>query len=591
MDIKKEEPKKSPSWARFAIFTSLHVLLLESVIEWTLVMYLYGNHYVDTKMGPSLIMVFIASSFTVPLVALHSLLAWQYNRVSGFKRQKRILSVTSTYLLRITITVWLSASVAGLIVVTQQVSCLPVDAGNEFWNAGVSCALHRAAIVVSVLAFATVCLYFCSRELCDRPYEMSLLGVYKKKGAVRDDSIVSHSSSATKYSYKDDMAYFCRTPDTYGSRGFYLSSSDNSIEKPRGPNLQHPAPIRPTPQLNIGGDHESEHAEIISGSSVSPTGTLRDGSTSNGVSRTTTGATSRTGIEHRVQPPVPELPAGLVPPGSGHKRQKSSVSISSLRRYLPKLFGFSLPLSQDPQIRALSEPNAARDVEKQSLNEAQERSEGLPLAAVSEEKQLAPPPIDGPDHPPMTGRSATESRPAAPRTMTMVSANAPEVVEPPAQVHRPNNIARQPPPGPPPVYRPVPPNPLAWHPVNPTAPVRVSELGSPARQTPRHTAQRQSQAYNFEPARVPRHTRSQYHPPSRYGSYSRSLRRLSSFSARNDIEILYPSTRRPRSTTCGGISALDSIRESGASVDETPGSDAADENTYRGTTRTSVHGY
>lgn len=57
-----EMPKRRTSWTRVAIFTSLYVLLLESIIEWSLVLCLYGNQQVDTKMAPSLILVFIAVS-------------------------------------------------------------------------------------------------------------------------------------------------------------------------------------------------------------------------------------------------------------------------------------------------------------------------------------------------------------------------------------------------------------------------------------------------------------------------------------------------------------------------------------------------
>lgn len=72
---------------------------------------------------------------------------------------------------------------------------------------------------------------------------------------------------------------------------------------------------------------------------------------------------------------------------------------------------------------------------------------------------------------------------------------------------------------------------------------------------------------------------------------------------RNDVEIIYPSTRRSRSSTYGGtgIVPLDSILESRASFDEVPGCMSPDErgasigvgvgvgahiidgNTYRGT--------
>lgn len=62
MDKQLEAPKKSASWTRVAIFTSLYALLLESVIEWALILYLYGNRHVDLKMAPSLTLVFVAVS-------------------------------------------------------------------------------------------------------------------------------------------------------------------------------------------------------------------------------------------------------------------------------------------------------------------------------------------------------------------------------------------------------------------------------------------------------------------------------------------------------------------------------------------------
>lgn len=85
-------------------------------------------------------------------MVLHSILAWQYNKVVGFESQKATLHKACTYLLRLTIIVWLAASVAGLVVVSQQVSCLPESASESFWKVGVSCALHRAAVIVSIIA-------------------------------------------------------------------------------------------------------------------------------------------------------------------------------------------------------------------------------------------------------------------------------------------------------------------------------------------------------------------------------------------------------------------------------------------------------
>lgn len=85
-------------------------------------------------------------------MALHSLAAWQYNRVAGFGNQKVILHTSCTYILRVTVALWLAASVAGLVVASQQASCLPDSAGSSFWNTGVSCTLHRTVVIVTVVS-------------------------------------------------------------------------------------------------------------------------------------------------------------------------------------------------------------------------------------------------------------------------------------------------------------------------------------------------------------------------------------------------------------------------------------------------------
>ena len=60
MAIGHMTPKKAGSWTKVVIFVSLYVLLLESVIEWALVLYLYGNRLVDSNMAPSLILALVA---------------------------------------------------------------------------------------------------------------------------------------------------------------------------------------------------------------------------------------------------------------------------------------------------------------------------------------------------------------------------------------------------------------------------------------------------------------------------------------------------------------------------------------------------
>lgn len=92
------------------------------------------------------------SLITVPLVILHSLAAWQYNRVTGFASQKNILHAACTYILRLIVVVWLAATVSGLVVVSQHASCLSGGNDSSFWKAGVSCALHRTVWIVSVVS-------------------------------------------------------------------------------------------------------------------------------------------------------------------------------------------------------------------------------------------------------------------------------------------------------------------------------------------------------------------------------------------------------------------------------------------------------
>ncbi|KAE8134852.1 hypothetical protein BDV38DRAFT_285429 [Aspergillus pseudotamarii] len=586
------------SWTKVAIFISLYVLLLESVIELALVLYLYGNGRVDRKMTPSLILALVASFLTLPLVVLHSLLAWQYNKVPGFGGQKTILRAACTYLLRVTVIIWLAVSVAGLVVISQQVSCLPETAEGSFWNTGVSCALHRTAVIVSIISFITACLYFCSRELCERPYDVSILGVYKRQQSVCDESIFSNSSLESD-TLKDGILYLCPGPSTtYGARDpYWPSSTDHAFEKLTMRNFQYPLPIHQKQPLRPDESPESENTETLSGSTVTHNGALIN-TNLHSISRTSTFKTSRSISERHIQTPIAELSSGQEDSSTfNHKRQKSSLS--SLRKYLPKAFPLSLPLSADPQIRALADSNTPRDVEKQTGNVILNRNcdpEQHLASSTQEKKVVASAPVDFETRRPPNSQTPHTSTLARPTSSN--SSDAPEVVLPaPLKVQRSNTTHTAPIPRTIHRHRPsytiVPPNPLAWHPVNRVASHRASvvEPDSQIRHNPRPKERQQSRHYQFEQSHVPRHTRSYHQPHSRYNYRGRyEPRRMSSQSRRSDIEIHYPSTRRPRSTTCGGLGstgALDSIRESGASVDETRDT-VPNANTYRGAHRTSM---
>ncbi|KAL4886320.1 hypothetical protein BJY04DRAFT_213847 [Aspergillus karnatakaensis] len=553
MAYRTMSPRRGGAWTKVIIFISLYVLLLQSLIEWVVVLYLYGNKHVDSKMAPSLIFALIASFFTVPLVVLHSFLAWQYNRVLGYAKQKAMLHTVCTYILRLTTIVWLGASVAGLVVVSQQAYCLPGTASGSFWEVGVSCALHRAVVIVSVVSFLTVCLYFCSRELCERPYDVSLLGVYNHQRLSRDGSILSASTRNSEKSLKHDIVCVCRHPDiTYG-RNPFMTPSD-SEESGCLPSIQQPLPIRPTSFLHFSADPSAE-AEYLSGTTVSPV--TQSDLYQPGVSRTPSAATSQIQTQSQA---LPELPGGLGSTGQqpSHTRNKSSTS--SFRRFLPKSLPASLSLSLDPQIRALTESNANVDIEKQEPQESE---------LVSQEPQPPVPPAKSP-HPPPKDDPLQEiqhtNEPTItplPRSTTMNSADAPEVVTPPAplNIRRSNSTHNHtlPPPPPPPSL------PLSSNPASSWATLLDPNQPRPLRMSTMHVSRRPSK---HDTSHTPRYTQSQRFPSGRT-RYSRPLRGSSS-------DNLYQQSglRRPRSSTFGSVSIvsvpghLDSIRETGASIDE-----------------------
>ncbi|KAL2845233.1 hypothetical protein BJY01DRAFT_247819 [Aspergillus pseudoustus] len=534
------------SWTKVVIFISLYVVLFQSLIEWVVVLYLYANKHVDTKMAASLILALIASFFSVPLVVLHSFLGWQYNRVIGYQRQKAMLHTVCTYILRLTILIWLGASVAGLVVVSQQAYCLPETTTGEFWKTGISCALHRAVVIVSVLSFLTVCLYFCSRELCERPYDISLLGVYNQHSS-REGSIVSASTLNSEKNLKRDILCICRHPDVTYGRTPYMTSSDNSETSRFTPSIQEPSPIRPTSFLHFGADPGAE-AEYLSGTTVTPS-THRDQYFPN-ISRTPSVATIHTTRQAHSQT-LSELPAGSgVQQKTNHQKNKSSIS--SLRRFLPKSFPASQPLSADPQIRALVEESAHFDLEKQVAPQEPILQEQTPPEPPNKSPQ--PPPKDN-QPPPHSQFAHVTPGPSLPRSTTTNSADAPEVVTPaPLKVRRSSTTTS---------------TLLAHHTNKPASswdalldptqsrPMRMSTMRIPRRQS------------QFDPAHTPRYTQSQRFPGGR-NRYSRHLRR-------NDIDpYQHSGLRRPRSSTFGNFSIvsvpghLDCIRETGASLDELP---------------------
>ncbi|KAI9373772.1 hypothetical protein BJX61DRAFT_363480 [Aspergillus egyptiacus] len=572
-------PRRGGAWAKVVIFVSLYVLLLESLIQWVVVLYLYGNRHVDSKMAPSLILALIASFLTVPLVVLHSVLAWQCNRVIGYESQRKMLRTVCTYLLRLTILVWLGASVSGVVVVSQQAYCLPDTANGSFWNVGVSCALHRAVVIVSVVSFITVCLYFCSRELCERPHDISLLGVYRPLHSSRDGSILSGSTLQSEKSLKNDILCVCRHPDVTYGRNPYMTPGSISDKSRYTPSIRQPTPFRPTSFLQFGADPNAE-VEYSPGTTFT-TRDLQPDLYPTGVSRTPSAATAQTALQAHDQA-LAELPSGpdLQYPSTPKRDHSAS---SSQHRFLPKCLPVSRPLSADPEIRALAEENAQIDLEKQGSPKKNPATEKLEPPNRAEKSPQIPPKDSQPAQESSTTSTSTPA--IRPRSISNTSSEAPEVITLPAPLHirrsntsPSNNYYNN-------CHPPIVPTP--WSTIlNPTQPRPPVHNNAPhtRRQSQRHS-------HNFEPLNsnpMPRHTQSQRHPGQRHHNrYPRQFRSDGGGMYQYQYQYQHgpgpnpgpgsgPGTglRRPRRRTLSGLSVasvpghLDAIRETGTSIEE-----------------------
>ncbi|KAJ5145888.1 uncharacterized protein N7515_000452 [Penicillium bovifimosum] len=617
-------PRKEGTWTKLVIFVALYLLLFESILEWVLVIYLYGNHQVDSKMTPSVVLALVASFLSVPLVSLQSLVAWQYNNIGGFGTQKTILHNVCTYVLRLDLMLWLATSVAGLVVAAQQVYCLPGGTDASFWRVGTSCAFHRASVIVSVVSMVTVCTMYCARELCDRPYDVSLLGIYKRPEVNRDGSIISGNSWDSEETLKNEILYLCRQHD--GNGGDFWSADPIANRVNCHPSIRHPAPVRLRPQLRLNTDPGSTYGEILSGTTASPDDTLHRISPGTQslvsdyypISRTSTVMTTQTANELRAllpEAPIPKVPA--IPPNfTGHRRAKSSLS--SLRRLLPKSFPLSLPLSADPQIRALADPNTASDVEKQVVT-PNSMPKAIPESPPDQPATNGTPITSTPAllQPPSNAPTPTSSKPEGhTRTMTMNSADAPEVVPSPPptsppkihrsqttststalSIHHPHHPNFIPAPGPPP---------RAYSQSRPRIPTDQRRTMPPQQNLTAYPSR--SASYHFDPSQAPRHSQSQYHLRSGNG-YAQSSRRgqrrnMPPMPRHNDVEVIYPSTRRSRSSTHGVNGPLSCILEAGSNLPPSGddvrrvsegfselASNPIDETKYRGVNRTSLSFY
>ncbi|KAJ5495228.1 hypothetical protein N7539_000344 [Penicillium diatomitis] len=628
-------PRKEGTWTKLTIFISLYCLILESIGGLVIVFLLYGRHEVDSKMAPSLILCMVASFLTVPLVSLQSLVAWQYNKIGGFGEQKTILHNICTYFFRLDLMVWLAASIAGLIVAAEQMTCLPAGYDGGYWKVGTSCVLHQCSVLVSVTAFVTVCTTYCARQLCDRPYDISLIGIYKRSCIARDGSIVSNQTWNSDETLKHEILNLCRQHD--GKANEEPWAFDPLADKVKcHPSICHPAPVRLRPQLHVNTNAGSEYGEITSGTTVSPDSSLSrlspSGQTLVGdfypMSRTSTVTTSKPAYDAQAvgksaAPRIPEIPAQFT---ANHKRGKSSLS--SLRRFLPKSFPLSLPLSSDPQILALANPDAASDVEKQVVTPSTASRANAFAAPKTSGNQLEDKETSETTLVSLSSTESTEKKAGShSRTMTMSSADAPEVVVSASQLK--NNAAQPGGSGPiamsihhphHPNYVPAPATSQRQRGYsascrqNAVTPLPHTDSQRRAGSRPPHVVQhpgrRSSQSADRHIASpyglAPYHANRYPHPhqrPAHHQAFDPS-HSVPNLPRRDDVEVIYPSTRRPRSNTHGGLNTpLSCIFEAGSippmPMDEINLGGATSETrrnmnhqaTYRGTNRTSMGFY
>ena len=475
-----------------------------------------------------------------------------------------------------------------------------------------------------------MCTLYCARELCDRPYDVSIIGIYKRQLTLRDGSILSGNSWDSDETLRNEILNLCRQHDgKAGQEPWYIDPLANQVHC--HPSIRHPAPVRLRPQLRVNTNPGSEYGEITSGTTVSPDdswprtspGAQTLASDFYPISRTSTVMTSQTACESRTllsEFSVPKVPAI---PGQYTKHKRAKSSLSSLRRFLPKSFPMSLPLSSDPQIRALADPNAASDVEKQVVTPSILEKPSIStndISSTREESNATSSPATQ-TTPTDRGGSASTKPDGHNRTMTMNSADAPEVVvQPePAKVRRSQTACFAPS-----IHHPHHPN-FVPGPINPrkyslscrqnsaNIPLHIEPVRrSSSRQAKVSQAPVRSASYQFDQSNsIPRHTQSQYHPnyyaqSSRWASQHAfdTSRMTPPMPRRSDVEVIYPSTRRPRSNTHGGLSGplsciLESTSTPRASVNETqlaaitakPPRNVIDPLTYRGANRTSLGFY
>lgn len=445
----------------------------------------------------------------------------------------------------------------------------------------------------------TICVFFCARELCDRPYDISLLGVYKQhqhqqqqqQSPNRDESIFSNTSWESESTLKNDVVCLCRHPDGSTCQ----------------PSVKHSAPTRPKPALtlNTGRDSQCAASPCESATRVFLNETSAPSRTPTLITSPLLPGQDQAQISPAELPSSPSTPNGLTTQAS------------------------TTPLSADPQIRALSDPSQ-REKQPTSSHPSQH-----PEAEKGRTSSDAPEVVSAPGPAPVPkSQSQSQKHPKIRRAYTS-HIPLPPPPHPESINYHPNYV----PPYPRPPQKQAP---LQSHPRTPPSPTYTSSPSSnpnynynfyatvpdtlkPRPQTApsnpsfrrsltnptyhgpgpgRHHGRRRSQAQLQTLLQGQNQGQGQSQLYTINGTTLRRPPRRSSTqrlrkSGNSDVDLVYPSTRRPRSATgyTDFPKRLDSITEVPAAAGDGEGEggekgreDLEEGSVYRGADRTSFCG-
>lgn len=436
-------------------------------------------------------------------------------------------------------------------------------------------------------SFATCALLFCFK-ICERPYDASLLGLSAPKRPVRGGSLFSESSAESER-LKHQVFYLCRHPDAGPDHdALYLTPKESSLldaaTRPSG--VRYPGSTRIRPELRISTHFGSTRPSITTRDSpknlpvVDRSKSVRSQHVSP-LSRNPSAASSLpSGTEETIttQPPLPAIPdAPEAPRGAKHKRQQSSTSSN---KFLPKPCASTQPLSEDPQIRNLScRPlTADNDSEVSSNNQDSNSSIASGSASTEATSVSSPTPTAKEDGKTETKSTHSDASSESKRQFVATSSGEPPLALPsvPLSIHKSQPSHKEsyaPPLAPPstPSIPRIPPRSLHYR--STTQPalrshnprIRPARLSATQREYSSHHCIPQNYCSSGHYRR--QHYQHLHHPqprcaprpatayqPRRFHSYhSRFVpsQTLPPIPQDDDVAIVYPSARRPRSSTYG----------------------------------------